>query len=110
MDYLDLAEIVETIAARPYTFRHGPGSGPGLLHYHRRFAPERNAYYVMDSSSALSSWLTRSAVKPKCASNSAPLPEAPKRSMPSTRPSMPTKRHQDSVAPASTASRRRTAR
>src|SRR6185437_15796753 len=25
-----LAEIVETISARPYTFRRGPGSGPGL--------------------------------------------------------------------------------
>ncbi len=52
----------------------------------------------------------RPAVNPNCAIASAPLPEAPNQPMPITRPSAPTYRHQDSVASASTATRRRTAR
>src|SRR5690348_8486372 len=33
---IPLAEIVETIFARPYTFRRGPGSGPGPLFHWRK--------------------------------------------------------------------------
>src|SRR4029077_1863476 len=42
------------------------------------------------SSSSRICWPILSAVKPKCANTSAPLPEAPNWSMPSTRPLLPT--------------------
>lgn len=45
----------------------------------------------------------RSAVNPKCSNGPGPLPEVPHWSRPITRASVPTQRHQDSVAPASTA-------